>query len=59
MKERTAFILFFAGVIALDLGVGIALSLLEANSEQAAMACAALICITASAGANLVIHYNR
>jgi hypothetical protein len=59
MKERTALILFFAGVIALALGTGVVLSLLEASSQQAAMACVALICLTASAAANLVIHYNR
>jgi hypothetical protein len=60
MKERTAFALFSAGVIAVTLMTGVVLSLLEASSQQAAVACVALICVTASAAANLVIHYyNR
>lgn len=59
MKERTALTLFFAGVVVASLMTGVVLSLLGASSRQSAMACAALICLTASAGANLVIHYHN
>jgi hypothetical protein len=59
MTERTAFALFSTGVIAVSLATGVILSLLDASSQTAAMACVALICVTASAAANLVIHYHN
>lgn len=59
MKERTALALFFAGLVVVSLATGAVLSLLEASSQTAAMVCVALVCVSASAGANLVIHYHN
>lgn len=59
MKERTALLLFFAGLIVVILATGAVLSWLDASSQTAAMVCVALICVSASAAANLVIHYHN
>jgi hypothetical protein len=59
MNERTALMLFFAGLVATTFLMVFILSSLGANSRQMAMATVLLICVAATAGARLVTRYHN